>query len=137
MTIELNKDLTVNFNSFLNEIYPTSEDFSQVKTDITPSETVTEKPVLTFLDEYIAEDTSSVDLSTIPVTEKISYGMEQETTLGYNAYQYISAALDAFLNDGDTSVNLQVAESLRQQEIDKKFGVSKFFLSTFGVTNIS
>ena len=121
MTIELNKDLTVNFNSFLNEIYPTSEDFSQVKTDITPSETVTEKPVLTFLDEYIAEDTSSVDLSTIPVTEKISYGMEQETTLGYNAYQYISAALDAFLNDGNTSVNLQVAESLRQQEIDKKY----------------
>ena len=54
MTIELNKDLTVNFNSFLNEIYPTSKDFSQVKTDITPSETVTEKPVLTFLDEYIA-----------------------------------------------------------------------------------
>ena len=64
---------------------------------------------------------SEVDLSSIPTSRKISYGMEQETTLGYNLYKYASSAIDAFLNDGDTEVNLLQAELLRQKEIEEKF----------------
>ena len=75
-------------------------------------------------DAYLASQkktASEVDLSSIPTSRKISYGMEQETTLGYNLYKYASSAIDAFLNDGDTEVNLLQAELLRQKEIEEKF----------------
>lgn len=59
-------------------------------------------------------------MSTISTTKNILwYG--KETTFGYNIYRYADAALDAFLNDGNTEVNLLNAEILRQQEIDEKF----------------
>ena len=89
-----------------------------------PSDVNEEPMVFNTVEEYLATQdfpSAEVDLSTIPTARKISYGMEQETTLGYNAYRYAASALDAFLNDGDTEANLLNAEILRQKEIDEKY----------------
>ena len=60
-----------------------------------------------------------VDLANISNLQKIDYGLEQETTILGNTFQAGKAFLNSVLGEGDFSLNLQKAESLRQQAIDR------------------
>lgn len=121
----INSNESQNVEDYLNSLGLLEEKIEEPTTIISDQLSVVNEdlPAVNSVEEYLGTvlPTSEVDLSTIPTSRKISYGMEQETTLGYNAYRYASAALDAFLNDGDTEVNLLNAEILRQKEIDEKY----------------
>ena len=121
----INSDEYQNVEDYLNNLGLLEEKVEEPTNIISvePSVVNEKPPAVNSVAEYLntALPSTGIDLSTISTTKKISYGMEQETTLGYNIYRYADSALDAFLNDGNTEVNLLNAEILRQQEIDEKF----------------
>ena len=96
----INSDKYQNVEDYLNNLGLLEEKVEEPTNIISvePSVVNEKPPAVNSVAEYLdtALPSTGIDLSTISTTKKISYGMEKETTFGYNIYRYADAALDAF-----------------------------------------